>query len=67
MTTDHQMAMMYAAQQEVITALRSIGEVDLADRLERCMTARRDRSGSDGWPFSCPITLPVIEPMQVLV
>jgi hypothetical protein len=47
------MAMMYAAQQEVIAALYVIGEVDLADRLERCMTARRDRRGGDGWPFSC--------------
>ena len=26
MTTDHQMATMYAAQQEVIVALRGIGE-----------------------------------------
>src|ERR1700693_5429760 len=53
MTTDHQMATMYAAQQEVIAALRGIDEPDLADRLERCMTARRDRHGGDGWPFSC--------------
>ena len=47
------MAMMYAAQQEVIVALRRIGEPDLADRLERCMTARRERRGGDGWPFTC--------------
>ena len=47
------MATMYAAQQEVIAALRSIGEPDLADRLERCMTARRERRGGDGWPFTC--------------
>jgi hypothetical protein len=53
MTTDHQMAMMYAAQQQVIVALRSIGEPDPADRLERCMTARRERRGGDGWPFTC--------------
>ena len=53
MTTDRQMAMMYAAQQEVIAALRGIGEPDLADRLERCMTARRERRGGDGWPFTC--------------
>jgi hypothetical protein len=53
MTTDHQMATMYSAQQAVITALRSIGEVDLADRLERCMTARRERRGGDGRPFTC--------------
>jgi hypothetical protein len=43
MTTDHQMAMMYATQHEVITALLSIGDPDLADRLERCVTARRER------------------------
>ena len=54
MTTDHQMAMMYAtAQQQVIAALCGIGEPDLADRLERCMTARRERRGGDGWPFTC--------------
>ena len=44
------MAMMYAAQQEVIAALPKVGEPDLADRLERCMTVRRDRRGGDGWP-----------------
>jgi hypothetical protein len=53
MTTDHQMAMKYAAQQEVITALTEVGESDLADRLERCMTARRERRGGDCWPYSC--------------
>jgi hypothetical protein len=53
MTTDHQMPMMYATQQQVVVALTEIGEVDLADRLERCMTARRERRGSDGWPFTC--------------
>jgi hypothetical protein len=53
MTTDHQMAMMYAAQQQIIVALRGIDETDLADRLERCMTARRERCGDDGWPFTC--------------
>jgi hypothetical protein len=53
MTTDHQMAMKYAAQDEVIVALRFIGESDLAGRLERCMTARRERRGGDGWPFTC--------------
>ena len=46
------MAMM-SAQQEVIVALRGIGELDLADRLERCMTARRERRGGDGWPYTC--------------
>ena len=40
MTTDHQMAKAYAAQEEVIVALTEIGETDLADRLERCMTVR---------------------------
>jgi hypothetical protein len=39
MTTDHQMAMMYAAQTATIVALRGFGKPDLADRLERCMTA----------------------------
>ena len=47
------MAMKYAAQQEVIVALRGIGDPDLADRLERCMQARRERCGGDGWPFTC--------------
>jgi hypothetical protein len=36
------MATMYAAQQQVIVALTEVGEVDLAGRLERCMTARRE-------------------------
>jgi hypothetical protein len=53
MTTDHQMGMMYLAQQQVIVALTEVGEVDLADRLERCMTARCERRGGDGWPFTC--------------
>jgi hypothetical protein len=47
------MAMMYAAQQQVIVALHSIDDPDLADRLERCLTVRRDRRGGDGWPFTC--------------
>ena len=47
------MAMAYATQEEVVAALRAIGEPDLAHRLERCMTARRERRGGDGWPFSC--------------
>jgi hypothetical protein len=34
-------------------SLYVIGEVDLAGRLERCMTARRERRGGDGWPYSC--------------
>ena len=53
MTTAHQMAMAYTAQQQVIVALRGIDEPDLAARLERCMTARRERRGGDGWPFTC--------------
>ena len=47
------MAMMYAAEAEVIEALHAIDEPDLAGRLERCMTARRERRGGDGWPFTC--------------
>jgi hypothetical protein len=48
MTTDHVMATMYAAQQEVLAALTEGGESDLANRLERCATARRERCGGDG-------------------
>jgi hypothetical protein len=44
MTTDHQMATMYATQQEVIVALTEVDEVDLAGRLGRCMSARRSRT-----------------------
>src|SRR4051794_35285001 len=47
------MEIAYAVQQEVITALHEIGEPDLADRLERCMTARQQRHYGTGWPFSC--------------
>jgi hypothetical protein len=53
MTRDHQMATMYAAQRQVIITLRAIDETDLADRLDRCMTARHERHGGDGWPFTC--------------
>jgi hypothetical protein len=35
MTTDHQMAMTYTAQQQVIVALTEVGESDLAGRLDR--------------------------------
>ena len=45
MTTDHQMATMYAAQHEVIAALYGIGEFGLVGRLEHCMQAWRDRYG----------------------
>ena len=47
------MAMAYLDQEMVIVALTEVGEVDLAARLERCTTARRDRRGGDGWPYSC--------------
>jgi hypothetical protein len=53
MTTDRQMEMAYAAQEEVIVALHAIGDYDLANRLERCMTARRERHHGDGWPRTC--------------
>jgi hypothetical protein len=53
MTTQHEMEMSYSAQQEVIDALRSTGDADLAARLERCMTARQQRHYGDGWPYSC--------------
>jgi hypothetical protein len=44
---------MYAAQQEVIAPLYVIGDPDLAGRLERNVTVRRDRRGGDSWPFTC--------------
>jgi hypothetical protein len=47
------MALMYAAQEAAIVALLSIGEVDLADRLERCAAERRARHNGDCWPYSC--------------
>jgi hypothetical protein len=53
MTTNRQMAMMHTAQQQVIVALRGLDETDLVDRLKRCMTARRERRGGDGRPFTC--------------
>ena len=53
MTTERQMAMMYAAQQKVIALLNETGDFDLATRLERCMSARRERHYGDGWPYSC--------------
>jgi hypothetical protein len=52
-TTQREMEMAYATQQEVIAALYEIGDTDLADRLERCMTARQQRHYGTGWPFSC--------------
>jgi hypothetical protein len=53
MTTQHEMEIAYAAQQEVIDILCKIGDPDLAARLERCMTARLERHYGDGWPYSC--------------
>ena len=47
------MEMAYIGQREVMAALRATGHTDLADRLHRCMTARRERHYSDGWPYSC--------------
>jgi hypothetical protein len=51
MTTDRQMEMMYSDQEQVIVALRSIGEPDLAARLDRCTTARREQR-------TCGATMP---------
>jgi hypothetical protein len=53
MTTAREMEMAYINQQEVIAALDEIGDVDLADRLQRCMNARQQRHYGDGWPYSC--------------
>jgi heme exporter protein D len=53
MTTDRQMAKAYAAQEEVIVALRSIGGLDLAERLEDCTTTRLLRHSGSGWPHIC--------------
>jgi len=53
MTTQREMAAAYFAQQQVIIALYSIGDPDMADRLDRCMIARRDRHNGDGWPYTC--------------
>jgi hypothetical protein len=44
------MEMMYSDQEQVIVALRSIGEPDLA-RLDRCTTARREQR-------TCGATMP---------
>jgi hypothetical protein len=53
MTTQHEMEMAYTVQQEVIATIYGIGDSDLADRLQRCMTARLKRHYGDGWPYSC--------------
>ena len=53
MTTQHEMAMAYIAQQEVIDVLRSIDDLALVERLDRCMTAHQQRHNGSGWPFSC--------------
>jgi hypothetical protein len=47
------MAKAYAAQEEVIAALHSIGEPDLAERLEDCATTRFARHSASGWPHIC--------------
>jgi hypothetical protein len=47
------MTAMYAAHQELIAAQQAMGDFDLAERLDRCMTARRPRHYGDGWPFTC--------------
>ena len=54
MITERQMAMAYTAQEKISVALTEAGEVDLAGRLDRCMTAGRERHYGDGWPFSYP-------------
>jgi hypothetical protein len=53
MTTQHEMELSYANQRDVIAILYEIGDSDLADRLQRCMTARQQRHYGDGWPYSC--------------
>jgi hypothetical protein len=53
MTTDRQMAKAYAVQEEVIAALRSIGDLNLAERLEDCTTTRLARHSRSGWPHIC--------------
>jgi hypothetical protein len=53
MTTQHEMEMVYVTQAEVIATLCEIGDDDLAIRLQRCMTARRERHYCGGWPYSC--------------
>jgi hypothetical protein len=53
MTTQREMELAHTAQQQVIVALCSIGEPNLSARLERCMIARRERCGGNGWPFTC--------------
>jgi hypothetical protein len=53
MTTEREMEISYAKQQQVISLLNKIGHHDLAARLERCTTARQQRHYGDGWPYSC--------------
>lgn len=40
-------------QREVITALRSVGCLRIADRLQRCIEVRLSRRHGDGWPEVC--------------
>jgi hypothetical protein len=53
MTTDRQMVMMYAEQQQVIDVARSIGDLDLAERLEDCTATCFARHSGSGWPRIC--------------
>ena len=53
MTTDREMAHLYARQEEVIAALHAVGDHDLADRLQCCAAVRRERHHGDGWPRVC--------------
>jgi hypothetical protein len=53
MNTDRQMVSALAAQDEVIAALRSIGDLDLAERLEACTTTRLLRHSGSGGPRIC--------------
>jgi hypothetical protein len=47
------MKTVYAAEQEVIFALHSLGERNLAGRLESRAAVRRELHDGDGWPRIC--------------
>jgi hypothetical protein len=53
MATQYQMEISYTAQHDVVMVLRNMDEPELADRLDRCARARRERHYGDGWPYSC--------------
>ena len=40
-------------QQQIIVTFYEIGGTDLTDRLDRCMTERRQRHYGDRRPYSC--------------